>query len=173
MWVRKLTLVLVMAMLGSVVMPAMAVSKELEEEYCKCSNLQEDMAGIDVRGLEKSELVAKTLKDNDVQRLIELLSSKGYATDLKSARVGKIFSQNGVYKGVIIPMLSKNGKAELIYILANGVTRIGAVEVLSSGVNKTLTLYYIDENDNIKTVTVKGSQNCWNCIWQCTRGVYS
>jgi hypothetical protein len=112
--------------------------------------------------------VAKALKNEDAQKLMKLLSSKGYVTDLKNTKVGKIFSENEVYRGVIIPMSSKNGKAELIYILANGVSRIGAVEVLNSGERKSLTLYYIDENDNIKTVTAEGSQNCWDCIWQCT-----
>jgi|Deesub1362B_J571_1020462.scaffolds.fasta_scaffold06248_1 hypothetical protein len=76
---RKIVAVLLaLVMLGSVVIPVMAANSE-QNEACKscnsCSNLEnKNVAVFELKGLEKSEALAKALANKDVRKLMNKLA---------------------------------------------------------------------------------------------------
>ncbi len=160
---------LALVILGNLVMPAMAAEVGATNDVKPaCPACSQNVVAIEVKGLEKSFILAKALENEDLKKVLKILAKKGYNLDLIKAKAGELIGSTEIRKGVVIPMESESGEAMLIYILANGRAKVGAVEILKAGELKKMVLYYIDADGAVKTLTVKGSSRCWNCIWQCT-----
>jgi len=75
-WKRILSVLLVMTMLGSVVSPALAASTEQKVPACpSCSKVttgKSKVTVVEINGIEKNEILAKALKNEDkLRRTVE------------------------------------------------------------------------------------------------------
>lgn len=168
---RKLVgVLLVLVMLSSVVSPALAAS--IEQKACpSCSKVitgKSKIAVVEVNGIEKNEILAKALKNKDVRKLVNVLAKKGYKLELLNTKVIRVISDRGSATVVSIPLTGKFAKASVVYAITPGGVLIRAVEMIEKGEIKQITLYYVDGSGKVKSYTVEGSSECWNCIWKCT-----
>jgi biopolymer transport protein ExbD len=163
---------LVLVMLGSVVSPVLAASTEQKVPTCSsCSKAtvnKQKITVIEVTGIEKNEILAKALKNEDVKKLVNILKKKGYKLEMLNIRVIKVISNKGTATVVSFPLAGKLGKASMIYAITPEGTSVGAMEIVKKDKVKQVTLYYVDVDGRIKSYTVQGSSECWNCIWTCT-----
>ena len=87
---KFVSMLLVLVMLSSAVMPAMAAGNEEVCERCRClaNSESRDVAVLEVEGLEKVFLIADILKNEDVKKLKSALNIG--EIDLASAKAVKI-----------------------------------------------------------------------------------
>ena len=165
---RFVALLMALVVLGSAVMPAIAAGNEGVCKKCGCpaNSESEDVAVLEVKGLEKVFLIADILKNEDVKKLRNALNID--KMDLASAKAVKIIDNRGTAKTVVIPIKTKSGEIKLVYISAKGYVKVGAVEVVENDNAKKTKIYYL-ENGKIRSYTVQSkSDGCWVCIRDCT-----
>ena len=151
---KVVSVLLVLVMLSSAVMPAMAAGNE--EVYEKCSrpanSESRDVAVLEVEGLEKAFLITDILKNEDVKKLKSALNIG--EIDLASAKAVKIMDTRGIAKTVVIPMKTKSGEIKLVYISAKGYVKVGAVEVFKEKDANQIRVYYVDGGE-VKRYSIK------------------
>ena len=140
---KVLSLVFVLVVLSSNVLPVMAVSSEQTTACsCKsCSNLENNnIAFVEVNGLEKNLFIEKATKDKKVKSLMDELESKGFVKkDIK------------VYK---VPINSKDGLTSNILVLEMTFKS-------EKGEEKSLTYAYNPKTD--ESVVILGLWSCAVC----------
>ena len=97
-----------------------------------------------------------------------MLKRKGYKPELPKAKVNKVISEKGQAMVVLIPLSKKSAQAAIAYVISENGISAGASEIIEKDGIKQMTFYYIDVNGKIGSYTVKGTSECWDCIWSCT-----
>lgn len=176
-WRKIVSVLLVAVVLSSIVSPALAVSttdiNKPNTSSCATCSLERNVnvSIVEVKGLEKNKLIAKALKNEDVKKLLNMLTKKGYKLKLSDAKVIKAMSDRGFATTILVPLTTTNkklAKASVIYAITPGGISVGAIEMLDKNKIKQITLYYVDVNGEIGKYTIQGTTECWNCIWTCT-----
>ncbi len=149
---------LVLLMLGSVVSPTLAVN--VEQKTPACPSCSEAVTGkskivvIEAKGIERNTILAKALKSEDMRKIMDELTKKGYTLNLSSAKIGKIITQNRIAEVAVIPMKSKQGEVRLIYVSVNGTVKVRAVEAIEKSDPKQIIVYRI-ENGKIESYALQ------------------
>ncbi len=164
---------LVLVMLGSVVSPALALSTGGGMATCpsclKVTTGKSKVAVIEVTGIEKNEILAKALKNEDVKRLAEVLVKNGHRQELAQAEVVRVVSKFGEATVVKIPFKGKNGlQSEVVTVISSEGVENYAWEAYISKNGVAVKVYYV--NANGKLVTVKSSSDFGGCLYECVGG---
>jgi len=169
-WVRSLiSVLLILVMLGSVISPALAV--DAEQKACpSCSKVitgKSKVTVIELNGIEKDEILAKALKNEDVKKLIRVLVKKGYEQKIAKARVIKIYTRYGTALLVIIPFDTKNSNkmAGVVLATSDGYTEAYAIELQKKRDTIHKEIYYFDPKGNLQVIT--STEGFLSCLWAC------
>lgn len=172
--VRKVVaLLLVLAMLGTIVSPAVAAEQDQKDtcSTCRggtCPSGNSDVTIIDVEGPAKNKKIAKALKDSDVKKIIAKLKENGHKVNLGKAVVKEVISDNSKVSQVIIPLKAADGyeKAVLEYaVTENGQDRAFAMETYKKNGENYASAYYVDVDGNV--VVQSGDEEYWICVGIC------
>lgn len=157
---RVLALLLVLVMLGSVVSPALAVNVEQKTPACpSCSKLttgNSKVAVVEINGIERNEILAKVLKNKDVKKIVNILTTKGYVLDLLKVRVYEILLSNGnkiMYILIPVKTYNSNIKSGLAVIKSEKDVKIfgWVAEIIN---DKTKLILYKIENNKLVTYSM-------------------
>jgi hypothetical protein len=158
---KMLGLVLVLVMLGSVISPAMAagVSKEVNSgntQTCPCIR-SENVAIVEVKGLEKSMALARTLKLEETKKLIDYAGH----VDFVHSEVKKVYSAFGSATVVSI----KGSDAEIVTVFAPD----GSIETYLWRLNSKTGEIEVFEVKGGEIITLSSS-GFGECLYECVGG---
>ena len=169
MFKKLASVFLVLVVLSSVVSPALAASIEQKAcpSYSKVITEKSKIAVVDVIGIEKNEILAKTLKNKDVRKLTCVLEKKGYKPKLAKTRVIKIYTKYGTATLVIVPFDtgSRANIAGIIYLISSDRVKAYAIELkeMKNAIHKKI--YYFDSKGNLQVT--ESTQGFLSCLWAC------
>ncbi len=162
-WGKFVSMLLVLVMLSSAVMPVMAAENEEVCEKCGYpanSEISKDIAVFEVKGLEKIVTLVKVLKDEDVTKLVKKLTSEGYKPKISEITVSKIHVAEGLMTYVYIPFESEKGlKAGLGYL--RGIHETGAIAVKFE--EDGFEINYVSPTGEVRSKSIVIKSSPWNC----------
>lgn len=146
---------LALVILGNLVMPAMAAEVGATNDVKPaCPACSQNVVAIEVKGLEKSFILAKALNDKNLKRVSDMLTKKGYKLRTSDAKVSKFVYDGRTAEVAVIPMKSKQGEARLIYVSVNGIVRVRAIEAIEKSDPKKITVYRV-VNGKVESYTLQ------------------
>ena len=167
---RLVNVLLILVMLGGVMSPVLAANTEQNLACPSCSKVatgKSKVTVVEINGIEKNEILAKALKNEDVKKLVNVLIRNGYKQNLAKVQVIKIFTNNGVATLVTIPfeVTEKRGNNTVAGILRID-SKIGsstyAIEIYKVKNKISGKLYFIDANGDVQFRTLSGG--FWSCL---------
>jgi hypothetical protein len=152
----------------------MATSNE-QTKACKscnsCSNLEDDNVVVfELKGLEKSFVLAKILKNEEFLKVKEFAVKKGYKTDVSDAKVSKIISNIGQAVITDIPFANVGEELSGIAIIDDGSSKkVIMYEIKNEGGKLAGGIYYVN-NGKVRYQPLSNNEY-WGCLWDCVGGL--
>jgi len=161
---RVVAVLLVLVMLSSAVVPAMAASNEQTPACSKYNSFSavenKNVAVFALKGLEKIETLAKALKNKDITKLIKKLTSEGYKPKTSKIIASKIYVAEGMMTYVYIPLESKEGlKAGVGYLRSIHGTKAIAIKFEKD----SFEINYVSPTGEVKSKSIVIQSSPWSC----------